>query len=270
LLADLGDIVVKKIISTLLAGMMTVVAAPAFSILPLVTDDTGTQRPNKTTHQVEFSYDRLRDKDGGVTARAGVPGFTYTYGISDPLDVFIGTTYSRITLDDPASGTARTNGIGDTTVGLKWRFYEKNDFSAAIRPQITLSTGDENKGLGNGRTSGAVALLLAYEANPVTLLANVGYTRNNYKLTADQNALRSNLLSVSAAALFQVHDKAKVFADIGSITNADRTSNTSPAYFMFGLIYSPNKDIDLDVGLKFGINKPEVDRTWSIGATFRF
>lgn len=260
----------QKFMKMLLAGMMMVAAAPAFSILPLITDDTGTQRPNKTTHQVEFSYDRLRDKDAGVTAKAGVPGFTYTYGISDPLDVFIGTTYSRITIDEPATGSTRTHGIGDTSVGLKWRFYEKNDFSVAIKPQITFSTGDENKGLGTGRTSGAVALLLAYEANPVTLLTNVGYTRNNYKLTTDQNALRSNLLSVSAAALFQVHGKAKIFADIGFITNADRTSNTSPTYIMFGLIYSPNKDIDLDVGLKLGINKPEVDRTWSIGATFRF
>ncbi len=256
-----------KLIST---GMLALASLPAAAILPLITDDTGTQRPNKTTHQVEFSYDRLRDRDAGVTTKSGVPGFTYTYGISDPLDVYIGTSYARITVDDPATGRTRVSGQGDTGLGVKWRFYDEKNLSFAIKPQITFATGDENKGLGTGRTSGAATLIMTYDADPVTLLANVAYMRNNYKLAVDRQALRSDLVRFSAAALFKVHENARLFADIGSATNADRTSNKSPAYFLFGLIYSPNKDIDFDAGYKLGINNPEIDRTWSIGATFRF
>jgi hypothetical protein len=251
----------------IIAGLLALAATPASAILPLITDDTGTQRPNKTTHQVEFSYDRLRDSDAGLTVKSSVPGFTYTYGISDPLDIYFGTTYARVTADNPAS---RISGQGDTGLGIKWRFYEKDNLSFAVKPQITFATGNENKGLGTGRTSGAMTLILTYEAEPVTWLANVAYTRNNYKLAADSAANRSDLVRVSAAALFKVHDKARLFADIGSTTNSDRTSNTPPAYFLTGFIYSPNKDIDFDLGVKFGINRPEVDRTWSVGATFRF
>ncbi len=252
------------------AGVTAAAAAPVFAILPLITDDTGTQRPNKTTHQVEFSFDRLRDRDAGITTKASVPGFTYTYGISDPLDVFIGTSYARVSVNDPVGGNARVNGIGDTALGVKWRFFEKDNLSLAIKPQIAFPTGDENKGLGTGRTSGAAALILTYEMEPMTLLANVAYFRNNYKLDADKTAFRSNLNRVSAAALVKVHEKVRLFGDVGSTTNADRTVSTRPAYFLFGAIYSPNKDLDLDVGLKLGLNSPEVDRTWSIGATFRF
>lgn len=250
-----------------MAGLLATATSPAFAILPLITDDTGTQRPNKTTHQVELSYDRLHDSDAGVTTKSGMPGLTYTYGISDPLDIYIGATYARVTVDNPAS---RVSGQGDTGLGIKWRFYEKDNLSFAVKPQITFATGDENKGLGTGRTSGAVALILTYEAEPVTLLANVAYTRNNYKLAADSAANRSDLIRVSAAALVKMHDKARLFADIGANTNSDRASNTPPAYFLTGFIYSPNKDVDFDLGVKFGINRPEVDRTWSIGATFRF
>jgi hypothetical protein len=260
----------KNMIKTATAGALLTAALPASAILPLITDDTGTQRPNKTTHQLEFSYDRVRDRDAGVNTRASVPGFTHTLGISDPLDIYIGTTYNRVAIDDPAAGNTTVKGIGDTGIGVKWRFFEKGNLSFALKPQLTLATGDENKGLGTGRASGAVTLIMAYEAEPVTWLANVAYLRNNYKLAADENALRSNLYRLSAAALVKVHEKARLFVDVGSTTNADNTSNTRPAYFLFGAIYSPNKDLDLDVGLKLRLKGPEADRTLSIGATYRF
>jgi hypothetical protein len=208
-------IILTMQVSALLLATATV---PAYAILPLITDDTGTQRPNKTMHQVEFSYDRLRDREAGVTAKAGVPGFTYTYGISDPLDVFIGTSYARVTVSDPAVGSARVSGFGDTGLGLKWRFFEKDNLSLAIKPQITFPTGDENKGLGTGRTSGAATFIVTYEMEPVTLLANLAYFRNYYKLAIDKAAFRSDLNRVSAAALVKVHENVRLFGDVGSTT----------------------------------------------------
>lgn len=261
----------KQLTKTAFAGLLVLATAPASARLPLITDDTRTQRPNKTTHQLEFSYDRLRDRDAGVTSKAGVPGMTYTYGISDPLDIYIGTSYARVTVADPSVPSfTRVSGQGDTGIGLKWRFYDKDNLSFAFKPQVTLATGDENKGLGTGRTSGAMTFIAAYEAEPVTWLTNVTYMHNNYKLVADQLANRSNLVRLSAAALLKVGEKARVFADIGTATNSDRTSNTNASYFLTGFIYSPNKDVDFDLGVKFGISNPEVDRTWSMGATFRF
>lgn len=38
------------------------------------------------------------------------------------------------------------------------------------------------------------------------------------------------------------------------------------AYFLSDAIYSPNKDVDTRVGLKPGLDNPEVGRTWSTGA----
>jgi hypothetical protein len=33
---------------------------------------------------------------------------------------------------------------------VKWRFYEKDGLSFAIKPGIILPTGEEDKGLGDG------------------------------------------------------------------------------------------------------------------------
>jgi hypothetical protein len=251
--------------------MLAVAATPGSAMLPLITDDTATQRPNNTTHQVELSYDRQRDRDSGVTTRVGTPGITYTYGVSEPLDVYIGTTYARVTIDDPdATGRTKISGLGDTGIGFKWRFYDEDNLSLGIKPVITFATGDENKGLGTGRTSWAVGFLATYDTEPVTWLANITYIRNNYAPVASSVALRTDLVRLSAAALVNVHDKVRLFADSGATLHADRLSDTPPAYFLTGLIYSPNKDVDVNFGVKFAINRLEVDRTWSIGATFRF
>jgi hypothetical protein len=112
--------------------------------------------------------------------------------------------------------------------------------------------------------------LLQYETDAVTWLANVAYTRNNYKLAADRAAWRSDLVRLSAAALVKVHEKTRLFADIGAATHGDRFSNALANYFLMGIIYSPKKDIDFNLGRKFAISRPETDRAWTIGATFRF
>ncbi|MDI6762198.1 MAG: transporter [Thermodesulfobacteriota bacterium] len=48
-------------------------------------------------------------------------------------------------------GEQAERGLSDFSFGLKWRFYEIEGFSFALKPGITLPTGNEKKGLGTGR-----------------------------------------------------------------------------------------------------------------------
>ena len=52
--------------------------------------------------------------------------------------------------------------------------------------------------------------------------------------------------------------------------NPDVTSDTPPAYILGGFIYEITKNIDLDVGYKYGLNKPAVDYSISGAITIRF
>ncbi len=54
---------------------------------------------------------------------------------------------------DHAAGGASQAGLGDIELGVKYRFLDRPDdgWSAAVYPTLTLPTGDNGRGLGNGR-----------------------------------------------------------------------------------------------------------------------
>jgi hypothetical protein len=52
--------------------------------------------------------------------------------------------------------------------------------------------------------------------------------------------------------------------------NPDKTSNRPPAFILGGLIYSILENVDIDIGLKGGLNKPETDLAILAGIAWRF
>jgi hypothetical protein len=53
--------------------------------------------------------------------------------------------------------------------------------------------------------------------------------------------------------------KLKIFADIGAVTNTDKTSKVKPLYLLAGLIYSVKENVDISIGVKFRLNEPATD-----------
>jgi hypothetical protein len=62
----------------------------------------------------------------------------------------------------------------------------------------------------------------------------------------------------------------KLVADIGAERNPDVASDTPPAFILSGLIYSLSESVDVDAGIKWGLNSPELDISFLAGLTFRF
>lgn len=145
-------------------------ASVSFAAHPLITDDTSTQGKGKFQLEVnsEFTYEKERqynaDENKWETKKetGGEFATILSYGIRDSLDIVLGFPYqwkkTRIDEVITADATEQGDGISDLSLEVKWRFYEKNGLSFAIKPGITFPTGDENKGLGNGRE----ALLLIW------------------------------------------------------------------------------------------------------------
>lgn len=50
-----------------------------------------------------------------------------------------------------STGTAVEHGTGGAGFDIKWRFYEHETASLALKPGETLPTGDEARGLGAGK-----------------------------------------------------------------------------------------------------------------------
>lgn len=221
---------------------------------PLVTDDTGTQGTGN--HQLEFNTDRFRDS--GLRNR--VAAFTYTYGASPSLDLFANLPYSLST----------PSGISDVSVGGKWRFWEQDTTSIAIKPELLLPSGNVERELGTGRTGLLTTLLMTHDAEPWTFHANIGFQLTRYRDALREEAVRRTIWRASAAATYAVSEQTVLVLDVGTARNAERAVRANPAFALVGVIFSPTPDVDVDFGVKVGMNRAEVNRQVGAGLTIRF
>ena len=240
--------------------------SPAFGAHPLITDDTGTQGKGKT--QIELTGQFDRDDEGGTRTEGWEAKAVLTYGLLDPFDLVFEVPYTRVSAKD--GETVREDGFADLLVVLKWRFFEQGGLSLAVKPAVTLPTGDDEKGLGNGRASYGVNLVSTYARDPWAFNVNLGVTHNDYKREADREANRDDIWNASFAAEYKLAVSWKLVANVGAERNADVTSDTPPAFLLGGVIWSVSETLDLDAGVKWGLNSPETDLSFLAGVTFRF
>jgi hypothetical protein len=184
------------------------------------------------------------------------------------MDLVFGLPYTSVRVDDAGTTTA-VRGATDLSMELKARVYEKNGLSFAVKPGVSLPTGDEEKGLGNGKVSYSTFFITTKEAGPWAFHFNVGYLRNEYKIQADEEANRKDLWHVSIASQVEVVRNFNLVANIGMERNPDRESNTNPAFILGGFIYSVADNFDFDFGIKGALNKTETDTTFLAGITWR-
>jgi hypothetical protein len=250
----------------------------AWAAHPFITDDTGTQ--GKGNWQLELQGDFVRGErtsnTGAVQQSSKVDAFTsvLSFGILENLDIQAGLTLQRQRTTENGAVTAESSGLADSAIELKWRFYDADNFSLALKPGVALPTGDEDEGLGTGRASWGVTLIGTYEAEPWTLLANVAYTRARYKLPQDAADNRSNIWRVSGGVAYSVSGAMRLVGELGVRTNGSRDDtfplDRTSQFAMLGVIYSPSKSIDLDTGYRKSLNDAEFDKAFLVGATFRW
>ncbi len=242
---------------------MFIYSSTLYAAHPLITDDAGTVGKGKA--EVELNFEYSSHKEGGVKENVTELGATLTYGLMDNLDFILTLPYQRIKVKAEGE-TFKEDGISDISLELKWLFYENKDVaSLALKPSITLPTGDDDKGLGNGKATFGLYFIASKEIEPLAFHLNLGYIRNENKFDD-----RKDIWHISLASEFEVMKELKLVANIGMERNTDRESNTDPAFILGGLIYSISENLDIDFGVKAGLNKAEVDYAVLAGLKYKF
>jgi hypothetical protein len=247
---------------------------------PYVTDDTGTQ--GRGNWQLELTgkyihHDRTAEVGGAridQERKVSVVGPVLTYGVTDNIDAAIGAAYLRDRITENGVTVQDSEGAGDTIVEIKWRFYEQNGLSLAVRPGVGLPTGDEDKGLGTGAVSWGVNGILTYESGAWTWLANLAYTQAHFKSSQDADANRQHLWRLSGGLGYRLNEKLKLAAEAGIRTNPARDdpflTGHNGHFVTLGVIYSPAEKIDLALGLRRSTNSDESDWMIPLGLTVRW
>lgn len=250
-----------RIIVTCIALLF--MAHSAFAAHPLITDDAGTQGKGNFLLEVNGQYET--DEEDGVDAEAGEIKASLSYGVTDTVDVVVGLPYETMR-EDEGHDLAKTNGIGDASVEVKWRFFEKEWLQLAFKPGLTLPTGDEEEGLGTGRMTYGAFFIATAARGPGAVHLNIGYVRSENEGEEE----REDIWHASLAGELDVVKDLKAVANIGIERNPDPASHTDAAFIIVGLIYTVTDSLSIDVGVKGGLTDPEADLTVLAGMAWKF
>ena len=250
----------------LIAGIL-VVSSSSFAARPLVTDDSGTVGKGKFQVElgVESSSRKNTEDDVEIKETGTELSGVFTYGVTDSIDMVVGFPYSWKKVKEDGETVFDANRFSDVSMEVKWRFYEKDGLGFALKPRVTLPTGNEEKGFGTGRAGYGLTFIASKEMEPFSFHFNAGYTMNDNKVEE-----RKDIWSASVAATFEAAKGLNLVGNTGVERNADPEVQTAPAFALVGLNYSLNDHIMLDAGFKFGLNKQEVDNAFIAGVTLNF
>jgi hypothetical protein len=252
----------------LLALIAIGLTSPAHAFFPFITDDTGTQGQGGS--QVELNYEFVKEhndeldlEDRVVGTETGVVNAlasSYTYGVTDNLDVFLGA----------ARQTTPSNGWLNTEIGAKWVFWgdQTQGWSAAVKPTVLLPVSKhmQDRGLGNAQTNVAMTLVSSFMADTHELHLNLDYTSNRYASTQESEAQRKSLWRISAAPVYVLNDQWKAGLDLGIETNPTFSSSYQ-AFGGIGLQYAPMPNLQIGLGLIGATALNSTENGWSLAVT---
>ncbi len=237
-------------------------AAPAFAAHPLTTEDTGTQGRNHV--QLEVTAEYGKDKAAGVEEKATDVAAVFAYGLRDDLDLLLTLPYARVETRENGA-TTTVDGLGDVGLDAKWRFFEAEHLSLALKTGVSFASGDDTRGLGAGKSGFGISLVASYEMAEWGYHVQLGHLRNR-----NVHDEREAIQHVSVAVTRMVTDKLMLAAELGSSSTTDRAVDEDARFMTLGAVYGVRDDFDIDIGLKRGLSDPETDTTLQVGMALRF
>jgi hypothetical protein len=137
---------------------------------PFGTDDPGTPGDGRW----EITLGLGTEKRAG-SRLSGLPFYEFIYGVGDRLQVLYAGSHLHLRQD----GIATESGLGNSLVGVKWRFCEVGErgLSVSIHPQLEFNTPGSNsdqRGLVGSGTLFALPLQFEQAVGPVRLIGQVG------------------------------------------------------------------------------------------------
>lgn len=258
--------------TTLALSIAVFTAGTALAGPPLATDDAGTVDPGKVEIELNSSYGYDKHTVEGSTTKTNTADgeVKITTGLYKDLGISLAIPYLFNERSNVDGVISNTDGFGDMTLEVKYKFAELAGFALAIKPSVIMPTGKYSNGLSEGRWQFGSTLIATKEFadGAYALHANLGYEYHHYR--EDDGSQRRNLWSGSIAGEAEVTKGLFAVADFGLATNPDKTSNELPVYALTGLRYEINDHLDIDAGIKLGLTRPETDITALYGLVLKF
>lgn len=239
----------------------------AFALQPLSTDDAATMGMAK--FQLEVSSEFNWEKANGIRTNQQQLGLTLTAGLLDSLDLVVGVPFRWQQVKDDLLTYRDNGGITDMSLALKWRMLELGPVALAIKPTVTIPTGDLDKGLGAARMAYGATLISTVDLKPLSIHANVGYTKQLRTEAARINS-REDLVNLSVAGVFEATKKLQLMAELGTASYTDYSNKNWASFMTAGVSYAVIDNLAVSLGARWGLTKAANDIAALAGLTFTF
>ena len=216
---------------------------------PMLSEDTGTQGTGNAELELGYAWSR----DHGTSIFLFQPQLSY--GLTPTFDLLLQPSWTSV---------AGEKGLGDTNLDFKWRFYGSAPWAWGVRAGLSLPTAYRDLGLPEHKVSPHALAVLTGDFNPLTVNANLGYSRD-----PDYLGERPNQFHFSAAATYAANERLFFVLDTAVDSNPDSRQSLPPAVALVGVIYTARPGLDVDVGYRGRLNTAAPIRQWLLGITYR-
>ena len=184
------------------------------------------------------------------------------------------TSHTQLNIGTAAfvRGAGQSSGIGDVSIGLKWRLLDDSpilgDF--ALLPAVKLATGSPSGGTGSGTRDASLTAIASYDIHGVAVDLNATYTR----VGAATLTPATDAALWTASFGFPVAGQLSWVAEFFGFPTIDGSGSTSSAAFLTGPTFLLSPALNLDVGVIAPIrgelpNALYAGLVWNLGSPFR-
>jgi hypothetical protein len=239
----------KSIILGLLASVCLTSIAYADDICAdRPTKSTGTCTVDQGHFQLETDLFNVttQKQDGVTTTTTLFTNPTLKYGISKNADVEINLTpYEEVN-----TGGSKLYGVGDLYVRSKVALVNNPTWQLSIEPYVKAPTA--RLGIGNGRWEGGVVAPIGITLNntfSLSLDPEIDVLKNNR-----DDGYHLNTSQVLSLAMALPH-KVTAYSEVWANYDYEPTGMVSQYSFDIGTSWIASKNVEIDGGINFGLNK---------------
>lgn len=230
--------------------------------IPFITDDASTQGRLKT--QIELSYGAGFDNSHRCTSNEMEITPVITFGPHDNVDIVVGIPFIfNSKLENNV--LSRVSGFSDLGIEVKYRFFNNKSIALAVKPGLTLPTGNHDSGLGSGKISFSGFFISSLAIKKVNIHCNIGYLRNENVCGA-----ATDIWHVSIGIDYNINDAVHLAINPCVEKNPEKEIKNPLCSGILGLYYCITEHAEIGLGYKYGFTEPETDHSFIAGLTFRF
>mgnify|MGYP001587923782 CR=1 FL=1 len=162
-----------RILWSIVLSALSFAGGSAFAGRPLTVDDAEPSDMGQWQIELGVGY-----RDDGESHHFDFP-VGLAYGLAQDIEVGIGFGGQIEERAETENEMIRETGLGDLTLGVKWKFADekRRGFAMSLAPTIKLPTADDEKGLGSGETDYDITWILTKPlSEELSVHGNVGYT----------------------------------------------------------------------------------------------